>query len=822
MKTIPINQNWSFYAEDFEEGKHFTTDIPSSAQYALYRLGVKPDFNFGLNEGEYYELENKAWVFTNTFQIDSIGFSIERLTFHGVDTFASVYLNDTFLGRTENMFLKYSYDVKGILKQGENTLTVKFEKILDRLDRSVESEQHAPLNFSMDKRRPYARKMQCSWGWDWGPRILETGIWKSVELEFFDAGYIEDTAVRLESAANKQIRILGKAHRCKSPVQIKAEIAHGVQKVGEDIWELSADEFDRVVQLDELLLWYPNGCGAQNLYTVTLTLLSGETVEQVVQIETGFREIKLIEEPDGEGKSFLFEVNGIRLFAKGANWIPADAFINRVTEEDYRAYIDKAVSMNMNMLRIWGGGIYESEYFYRECNRRGILVWQDFMFTCAEYPDHQDRFVELVSREAEQAVKQLRNNPCMALYCGNNENNWLMQLYYKKNDDYFFGGNRLYKNVLKDVCRRLDDTVPYWVSSPYSETGDCNDPLSGDIHAWDVYCFWAETGCYEQVNGKFISEFGFQGSASKKTVYAYTPEAEHSIYSDVSFAHNKCYEGIEHCVKYLYTEVGGFNDFESYIHLLQFIQGEAVKLGVEHWRSRKFKTAGTLFWQMNDNWDCTSFSCIDHQKRNKALYYYAKRFYDDLLVTMKNVETQASIIITNDRLCDVSGSLSIKAYRTDGTLLNTVTIPVLIGANSSETVFNGSVFELAAEQGLVSYPQYHHGTVHVNKLDKIVEEVVFFTELTVGSSHYRNYKALTKYRRVHLQDPAISCRVLKNQVILTASKPAFGVYAEADTDVQFHDNFITMEPGREYVLTADGSFNTVRITHVYAMTDHAV
>lgn len=818
LNNINLNKSWSFYSEDCESKIKTSIDIPCSVQYALFKSNQKPDYRIGLNEGEYYDLENKSWIFEKSFNLERVNFKNQILVFHGVDTLADIFLNGIMLGKTENMFLNYTYDVTGIIKLGENLIEVKFYKILDELDRILEAESHMPLSAAMDLRRPYLRKMQCSWGWDWGPRILETGIWKEVELQLNNNGRIENTFIRLHNASNNEIRISGDIERVNNNHNVIVKISFEDSQITEkEIIDVD-NHFDEIINLNEIKLWYPNGYGDQCVYKVELILKSDEAVEDTKEYEVGFRTVKLIKENDGDGESFIFSVNGIKIFAKGANWIPADAFLNRIKDEDYEFYIKQAKNMNMNMLRVWGGGIYEDSIFYKLCNQYGIMVWQDFMYGCAEYPDHIDDFAVLATLEAQQEIKRLRNYPCVVMYCGNNENNWLMQMYYGRKDDYPFAGNKIYKDILPKLCSELDDTIPYWISSPYSESGDCNAQDSGDMHSWNVFCFWEDISNYEQIEGKFISEFGCQGSSNIKTVREFVTQEERKVFSDTMFSHNKALEGTERIAKYLYTEFGGFSDFEGFILLSQILQGEALKIGIEHFRSRKFRTAGTLYWQLNDNWPCMSFSAIDYNKRFKGLYYYTKRFYDDILVAVKSTNDNIIVSIVNDINYDVDGTLVIKQYSTEGSLLKCIEKDVTVKANDCIEVINCKITDLILSLGEVVMPMYNIGTVLVNKRDKAFTDSVIFCEFKTKDKIYYNYKLLDKYRRVNLSDPKISCEIEGNCVKLWCERPAFGVYIEPREDVQFDDNFIAMEPFKVYTITAEGSFSSVNISDVFSMT----
>jgi beta-mannosidase len=430
--------------------------------------------------------------------------------------------------------------------------------------------------------------------------------------------------------------------------------------------------------------WWPNGHGDQPLYTARLSLWDASGVLDAVEVPFALRTVVLRQEKDDEGRSFVIEVNGVKIFCKGADWIPCDNFLPRIPDATYERLLALAKDAHMNMIRVWGGGIYEQDVFYRTCDRLGLMVWQDFMFACGEYPE-QRWFLDAVKKEALSVVRRLRNHPSIVVWCGNNESEWLFctENPDKSPDDMI--GARIFNDILPAVCRAEDGTRPYWRSSPFG-SGFPNGESDGNHHQWTVWSAWQDYRAYERDNARFVTEFGFQAPANRRTFEEVLPPEDRWPQSAAFEHHNKQVEGPERLFRFQAAHHRVAADFDGFIYKCQLVQAEALKCAVEHWRRRKFKTAGALFWQLNDCWPVSSWAVVDSALRPKAAYYFAKHFFRPLLVSFKRAGPDVEIHVTNDRMEAVSGTLTVALRSFRGETRRSMTQPMRVAGNSTRRV----------------------------------------------------------------------------------------------------------------------------------------
>ncbi|NLD73550.1 MAG: glycoside hydrolase family 2 protein, partial [Chloroflexi bacterium] len=523
--------------------------VPGSVQQDLIAAERLPDPYYRMNEFETQALEDQDWEYRSAFTLMAEDLEADEinLVFEGIDTYGDVYLNDIYLGSTANMFHAHAFDVTETVREGDNTLRVTLHSAVSTI-RALRDNSPLPLISSTEPARPYIRKAQYAYGWDWGPRVVQIGLWRPVRLEIARRARVVSPYAYARSISDDVASVHVEA---QVDSYVDADLSAEVQITLEGATKASArvpvtnvrgvEGLDALLEVPEPRLWWPNGYGDQPLYDVTIRLLDGDEVLDETTFRTGLRTIRLIQEADVEGKSFILEVNGVRVFCKGANWIPAESLLPRLTAEDYHDYVRLAAEAHMNMLRIWGGGIYEDPAFYEACDERGVMVWQDFMYSCAQYPDEMDWFQEAARIEAEEVVTALRNHPSLVLWCGNNENNWGFDEWWHVGVPKYLG-NYVYREILPAVCAELDPSRPYWVSSPYGGEHP-NGPEEGDRHQWMVWSNWQDYGLYRQDTGRFLSEFGFQAMPDWKTVLSYTAPEDRSILSPVMRSHNKMAEG---------------------------------------------------------------------------------------------------------------------------------------------------------------------------------------------------------------------------------------------------------------------------------------
>ncbi|MCX7778034.1 MAG: glycoside hydrolase family 2 protein [Armatimonadetes bacterium] len=638
--------------------------VPGCVHTDLLSLKRIPDPFVGDNERLVQWVAESDFEYRKVFDAEDGLLAEERLYLEcdGLDTIATLYLNGRRIGQADNMFVRWRFDVSGLVKERDNELIVRFTSPLKYTRPRMKVEPLISPSMSIPG-APYIRKAPYQFGWDWGPKLPTMGIWRSVRLCGYSLARIEDVHIRQMHTRSKVVltaRVLLERYE-HAPIRLVMRVTSPDGDVDESMSELKVSDTvsTLVAEITKPKLWYPRGYGEQPLYNVTIEALSNGTLLDAVSFRIGLRTLKLVQKPDRYGNSFTFVVNGIPIFCKGANWIPADIFPSRVSRQRYEQLLKSAAEANFNMLRVWGGGIYEDEVFYDLCDELGILVWHDFMFSCSVYPG-DDEFIENVVREAVDNIRRIRHHPCLALWCGNNEMEWGWvewgwsgHLSSKHKENY----DKLFHNILPKVCAREDPDTPYWASSPSSGTPfvDPNGESSGDGHYWEVWHGMVPFTEYRKHFHRFVSEFGFQSLPHIETIRTFADEKDLNLTSYVMEYHQRHPRGNELMITYLARTFRLPKDFESLIYLTQVLQAEAIRCGVEHWRRNRHRVSGTLYWQLNDCWQVASWSSIDYFGRWKALHYAAKRFYAPVLLSAEEDGKRVQLHITNDTLNKFEG-----------------------------------------------------------------------------------------------------------------------------------------------------------------------
>lgn len=802
-KVICLNENWT--VSDSENT--YPATVPGSVQKDFIKLGILPDPYFGTNEIDFYALEEKDWTYRKEFIFSERGYDRVCLVFGGIDTIADIFLNGELIGSADNMFIPHRYEVTDKLIQGSNILEVKIYSAVKTAEK-LKKEDSSSIDATCYAPRVYLRKAQYSFGWDWGPRIVEAGLWGDVNLVLIknaqieevyintvdfdtESAYIQVTAQISNHKGNTaEITVMdGSGNICSS---CEAEIVNG--------------RLERGITISNPRIWNINGRGGQPLYDVKI-----QCEDTICKTRFGIRKVKLVTEPDEEGENFVFEINGEKIFAKGANWIPADSVLSNVSEQDYYDWVRFAKDANMNMLRVWGGGVYEKKAFYDACDEMGIMVWQDFMFACGQYPDHLDYFRKNVEREAANTVKRLRNHPSIVVWCGNNENNWFMHTKWKSYDEKY-NGNYIYKELLPSICAQEDPSRPYWIGSPWGGK-QCNDENAGDRHNWNIWAMWQDSLNYRQDKGRFISEFGCMGMPSIKTIHEFTEEKDRRIFSPVMLSHNKAAYGTERMTRYITAEYGFPGDFKSFVYLSQLAQAEVVRCGIEHWRRRMHDTSGTLYWQLNDCWPVSSWASIDYGKQCKALYYFSKRFYANLLPSAVHDGGETKFTASSDLLYDVQASLKIRTYHVDGRLLGKIEKNVTINKNSATGLgcYGDSELSIPEDKGVFPVVEVAGTTTPVIQNFGRRDIVIFMELITDRGETFTNYYLYNPVQQTNFQKPVFSIEVREKEICLKTDVPAYGIFIETENTVALSDNAIIAEPGREYTVRCSAEPGEVRI-----------
>ncbi|HEX8234413.1 MAG TPA: glycoside hydrolase family 2 protein [Abditibacteriaceae bacterium] len=629
MQTFPLNTAWQFRRQDAEE--FYPAQVPGCVHTDLQRNGLIPDPFWGSNELDLQWIEETDWEYTTTFHVPDELLTHENvdLVADGLDTLATIILNGQEVARTENMFAGYRFSVKERLRPGSNELTIQFANPMDyiraRLPIHTFKEWNDPVGGSSN-----IRKEQCSFGWDWGPRFATCGIYKHIELQAWDTNRIKHVRVQQQHSEGQ---VLLRIEPELAQVDDNARVRCHLSLDGEDVAQF---EGSRVLEwtVEQPQLWWPNGLGEQPLYVLTVELLQGDRVLDSWRQRIGLRTIVLDRHDDQWGESFQFVVNGVPVFAKGANWIPNHSFVSEVTRTDYENVLRSACEANMNMLRVWGGGIYEMDDFYDLCDELGLMVWQDFMFACSLYPG-DEHFFSLVEQEAAYQVPRLANRASLALWCGNNEIEQMAEQ-ITATPERKAAYEKLFYDILSRAVEKYDAVTPYWPSSPHNPEGyekGHNNERAGDCHFWDVWHARYPVKRYEEMNFRFCSEFGMQSYSSPQVAATFCPPDEFNVFGPAMENHQKNAAGNQIIFDYVSRLYRYPKDYNSLSYLSQLNQAYCMKVGIEHFRRSMPRTMGALYWQLNDCWPVFSWSSLEFGGRWKALHYEARRFFAPALVS---------------------------------------------------------------------------------------------------------------------------------------------------------------------------------------------
>ena len=782
-----IDENWQF-AQTGKNQWHKAT-VPGVVQTDLLTNRIIDDPFFGDNEQKLQWIGESDWVYKTTFTVDDELLESDHieLVFNGLDTYAGVILNGKPLLKANNMFRKWTADCKDRLKTGDNTLIVRFESPLMQ-----DSVQASKLTYKLPDSRAFTRKAPYQYGWDWGPRFITMGIWKPVYLRTWKDARIENIRI-VQDSVTKDTAYYTSFFEIESSVAQDGFLSvfdddqnEIINKVRVKLTPGTA-EYPVTFYVDNPKLWWTNGLGKQNLYHFRFLMQTNHSIDEKHR-RIGVRTLELVQQPDSVGESFYFRLNGVPLFAKGANYIPQDNFLPRVTPSRYAKIIQSAVDANMNMLRVWGGGIYEDDRFYNLCDEKGILVWQDFMFACNMYPG-DTAFLNNVQIEAEQQVKRIQYHPSLALWCGNNESDegwhnwgWQKSLGYSKKDstEIWSGYLNLFEKILPDVVDKFSPGTSYIPSSPRIGWGHKEAMYEGDMHYWGVW--WGEEPfeMYEEKVGRFMSEYGFQGFPDIKTLRACLDSSDMMLDSKALQNHDKHPRGLELINSYMKREYKVPAAFEEYDYVSQLVQAYGVTKAIEAHRRAKPYCMGTLYWQLNDCWPVISWSGVDYYNRWKALHYFVKEAYKPVLISFEKENDSLLVYIVSDEQRPYDANLELKIFDFEGEKLWSRTISVEIAKNSSTVCYKTKTDDLI--KGM-------------NPANIILNAKVVWKELQLAEKNF--YFALPK--DLKLPEPEITTNIKETpdgyKIIIASGKLAKNVYLSIDDEGFFTDNFFDILPG---------------------------
>lgn len=807
-----IKDGWKF--KQWRLNNWYPAKVPGVIHLDLMANDIIEDPFFRLNERGVQWVDKEDWMYETHFDVDKELFNKTniRLHFMGLDTYADVYLNGHKIMVADNMFREWKVDAKEFLKEKDNKLEVlflspikmdipKWDALPYQYPTGPDQSQHGGIfNKTVSI---FARKAGYHYGWDWGPRLVTSGIWRPVYIEAWNEVKLEDVFFHQKEVTDKLAKItthtelLSAADNQKATVRIKD--TNSGKTYTERSFDLTKGTNNLAVdfEIQDPKLWWSNGLGDPNLYEFeTDIFLNGKLVDQK-RTKTGIRSIKVVNEPDKFGTSFYFVLNGVKVFAKGANYIPSDNFLPRVTKETLEKAVLDAKNTNMNMLRVWGGGSYEEDTFYDLCDEHGIMVWQDFMFACSMYPS-EGHFLENVKQEAIDNIKRLRNHPSISIWCGNNEayDGWFgwgrKEDYTKQNPEYarvmWKQYADLFHKLLPDMVEEYAPGIRYWPSSPYGLPGQGCDGENGDKHYWGVWHGREPIAQYNIEKSRFFSEYGFQSFPEFESVKQYAPKPEDwKITSEVMMDHQRAGSYANELIEeYLLKEYKAPKDFEAFLYMNQVLQGDAVKIAMEAHRRAMPYCMGTLFWQHNDCWPVASWSSRDYYGRWKAQHYFARESYKDVLVSPIEENEKLNIYIVSDRLNVLTGQLKLSVYSLEGKLLSENTNSIEIAANTSKVVYSEGIDKFLT--GL--------------DRSKIVLHVSFVDS---NNKAYSNNYFFKQPKNLVFPKVNISRSVVKSKngytVKLKSGKFARAVFMSIEgIDNFFSNNYFDMLPNQDYEL----------------------
>ncbi len=677
-----LNEGWHFQpsvalvskdANDLGQtisSEGYSTNLPNTVLNSLLEKGIIEDPFYRTNESRLQWLEKKDWIFEKSFDAttEMLLAKHSELILRGLDTYAEVYLNDALLFNADNMFRTWKADIRTYLKPKGNNLKIYFTSPITK-EKTAADNSYADFP---DGTRMYSRKAQFHYGWDWGPRLVTCGI-QNVEIFSWDDVKMSDVFVKQLNLTRERAQLQAQLGiESDTEKKVNVTIDFGDKHFTQDVF-LSAGT--NTVYVDMVIpnprLWWTHNLGESYLYTVKTTVkaINADASKSPNLAEStmkyGLRTIELVQEKDTKGETFFFRLNGEPIFAKGANLIPLQFFQEKVTTEMTDKILETAKLSNMNMLRVWGGGIYQTDEFYNKCDEKGILIWQDFMYACAMYPG-DDAFLQNARAEAVEQVQRLRNHSCLALWCGNNEineawNNWGWQPRFNPDQKAFIwkAYQDVFQKMLPEVVAQNANNTKYYESSPRFGRYNPKSYTEGDIHDWYVWHDEKPFEHFEQNIPRFSSEYGFQSFPNWRTILSFSADGDRELESKVMLAHQKHPRGNVLIKKYMERSFQKPKSFEDFTYVSQLVQADGISRAIEAQRRAKPYCMGSLYWQMNDVWQVASWSSLDNFGRWKALQYAAKESFSDVLVSPIVTADSIEVRIINDKIETVEGDFFI-------------------------------------------------------------------------------------------------------------------------------------------------------------------
>ncbi len=812
MKKHSLNGEWTLYKQG--DPTPIPAHVPGCVHTDLLTHGLLPDPFYRDNELQQMWIGETDWRYVRAFDVqpELLAEGCLMLRCHGLDTLATLRLNGVEIGRADNMHRIWEFDVTAHTRLGTNTLEIDFAApmpFVRRMDaeRGVMAGWVEPMRINSGA---WLRKEPCNFGWDWGPKMVTSGIWRDIELVAFSSARIADVLI-LQNHTSEQVDLtihLMVEQETQNALQARVDVSYDGAVVAQSETALANGTTLTTLTIHNPHLWFPNDLGEQPLYWVSVTLLNdaGQALDRVEK-RIGLRTLRLERQPDEWGESFHFSCNGVPFFAKGANWIPASPYPGAVTRAEYERLIQAAADAHMNMLRAWGGGIYENDDFYDLCDEYGIAVWQDFMFACGTYPSREAEFMANVAEEARDTVRRLRHHACMALWCGNNEieqglphsPGWLESMSW---EDY----SRLFDDLLPSIVSTLAPQTDYWPGSPHNPCGDRTDYNSqncGDSHLWGVWHGKEPFEWYRTRLDRFCSEFGFQSFPEPQTVYEFTEPDDRSITSYVMEHHQRSGIGNSVIIHYLLDWFRLPTSFEATLWLSQILQAMAMKYAIEHWRRHVPRSMGALYWQLNDMWPAPSWASLDWKGNWKALHHMARRFFAPLMLSCleDSERSTVQIHISNDHGTTQSGVITYAVTDVRGKVLASGAVDAVVAARTSSCVYEIDASAVVAANSR--------------------RDVLVWAQMRIGDEVISEDLALfSRPKHLALSMPEITLTPNERtpdgwSVTLESRSVALYVWLELP-GAAFSDNFFHLRPGiPKQVLVDAGNIAALRVQSLF-------
>lgn len=799
----------------------YPAEVPGVVHTDLMRNGIIEDPYFGLNERGIQWVDKEDWVYETTILADEemMNERNKELVFEGLDTYADVYLNDKKILETDNMFRQWRADVTDLLQPGDNKLKIYFHSPI-KIDMPKWEKQPNQYRASNDqsenggvfdrKLSVFARKAGYHYGWDWGPRLVTSGIWRPVYLHGWSDALIRNVNVRQKNVTKKNAHI-SNVVEIESDRDIDGAILKVTGKEDGKVYSTKKCSLSKGINRIALdfdiknpRLWCCNGLGEPNLYTFTTTLSDADGVIGEKDVRVGLRSVEVVTDPDSNGHmQFFFKLNGVPVFAKGTNYIPQDNFLPTVSDERYFNTLKDAVDANMNMIRVWGGGIYENDIFYDLCDELGLMVWQDFMFACSMYPA-QGEWLDTVKKEAEDNIIRLRNHPSIVLWCGGNEclDAWYNWGWKRSHEQTNLSEaqrieeemKRLYFEALPEMMSLYAPDSFYWANSPFSGYDKGSDGLNGDRHYYGVWQRKHPISQYNNETSHFFSEYGVQSFPEYSTVVKFAPDTtSHNLTSDVMMWHQRGGEHANGLIQwYLENEYHNPSDFQDMIYINQVFQGDAMRTAIEAHRRNMPYCMGSLLWQHDDCWPVASWSTRDYYGNWKAAHYMVRDAFNDIIVSGEIRNDSLEVYVVSDFMNKIPGTLKITAYNLNGDEIFKKDIKTHIPGNTSSALWKVASSALAGNE-------------------KNSNVVINLKVMTDSGSHEGNFY-LCRQSELDLPSADITCAItpISDGYKLSLESDNFvrALYLCVDGEEErFDNNFFDLLPGENKVCTVKSSLS---------------